>query len=309
MDAILYAPKDESLVPKTIIIFEEIMIVKIKCIQCSKILKLNVEKNEVAPVDCVLAFNVPAVVCNACVDDVLDSVPDPPGLHCTHSMTIDEAYRHVNLGDFIKNQADSVLFFANLFKSDHNFLTYCATCLHKIGEKRKAYSLLGKLIKTDDDQDVLKISLASFYNMDNKPKEAIKVLESVTNKDQKDYYLILGNCMWSINEFENSASCWEKDIEISDEPLRSWLRLVNYYIQIKKDYELALEHVESALRTFGELRVLYGFQGDIFFFQGKYIDAMKSYNKALSVFDDDEDFENAIRLQIQKCENLIGEKV
>jgi tetratricopeptide (TPR) repeat protein len=275
---------------------------KHQCVNCDSYVNLVLNEDGIVAIDCALSINYPGLICEQCVDDILDTVPDPPGLICVRSISEDEALAALLEIQFIQGLSISVDFFLSLFPMNSTIIDAAAVRLHQEGEKNLAYSLLEHGIKNSDDPDSLRIEMAALSGMDGAASLGLKFLEEVENKKTERYYTIKGNLFRLLNEWDNAAECWNNSIVLDQMEIIPWFNLGYYFTQVQQNHLAAESHYKKACALFPNERRFRAYLGDTYFFQDKPKEALEQYNLALSIEDEDEQFEASIRRMMQQCE-------
>lgn len=89
--------------------------IEIPCIECGKTLNFSVADETVVDGEGIIAANIPAVVCQDCINAVLRLVADPPGLICIKSLNPVIAQEFLSTFEFLLPLSEAVNFFSSLF--------------------------------------------------------------------------------------------------------------------------------------------------------------------------------------------------
>ena len=247
-----------------------------------------------------IVLNLPALVCPDCVDDVLNDVPDPPGLICVPELSESIALSTLSDMNFAQSIGESADFFVGLFPTSAEIRDCAAVRLHQAGEREHAYEILMEGLRDVDDPDPLFVEIGALLGMDGEPMDGLAFLESAAETAVR-YHVVKGNLLRKIGRWEEAAECWRKAIKSDTSDVIPWLNLGYYLMKIKEDFVEAKKHYRRACKAFPTVRRFRAFLGDTLFFQGKSSDAMKHYKRALAIPDSDPDFETSLREMMSKC--------
>jgi hypothetical protein len=76
-----------------------------------------------------IAMNLPGIVCFDCSFDLVNKVPDPPGLVCVRELTPATAVAALETREFLRPAEEAVLFFIHLFPTNSQVIAACGTIL------------------------------------------------------------------------------------------------------------------------------------------------------------------------------------
>ena len=94
-------------------------------------------------------LNMPGIVCNGdCSLELLDTVPDPPGLVCVVEITPAKAASAMMEMQFVNGTDAAVDFFLQLFPTSAEVMDIAAIRLHQEGDKERAYEIIEHGINT-----------------------------------------------------------------------------------------------------------------------------------------------------------------
>ena len=210
--------------------------IKIGCVRCNSLVEVNTKRDVI---DGTVYINIPGVVCPDCIDDILDEIPDPPGLVGFKQLSLKVACEMVANNTFINDIIKSVKFFCSLFKGFPEIYDQGAVRLHMNGLVSEGYEILDRGIKECKNVDLLLVEKAAFLDMDNKPEDAINVLTRVKNHNANRYYIIYGNLLRKIDRWDEAATYWKKAIPTDKHDIVGWNNLGYYYLNVKKDFASA----------------------------------------------------------------------
>jgi len=246
------------------------------------------------------AINTPGIVCPDCTDDVLDKVPDPPGLLCANELSAKTAGSILLETEFMRDDVDGVHFFIQLFPDSVQIFHAAAVRLHRNGYKKEAYDVLEKGIKNCKNHDELSVEMAAFAGMDGAPALGLKYLERASQQAER-FFLVKGNLLRALGKWDEAADCWKKAINNNPAEFFAWNNLGYYLMQVKKQFADAKTHYEKASAAFPRIRRFRAYVGDALYFQGLKQEALKEYHHALEIPDEDEDFEESLQAMINAC--------
>jgi hypothetical protein len=89
--------------------------VTIPCIECNSMLEFRIEGDVVVEADGRIAINVPCVVCEDCVESLLDRVADPPGLIIFDGLSAILVREILRSFAFLLSRSEAIGFFSVLF--------------------------------------------------------------------------------------------------------------------------------------------------------------------------------------------------
>lgn len=92
-----------------------VRILTIPCIECGNMLQFCIEDEVIVQSDGRIAINVPAVVCEGCVERLLQRVGDPPGLIIFEGLSAIVAKEIVESFPLLLPKSDALEFFQALF--------------------------------------------------------------------------------------------------------------------------------------------------------------------------------------------------
>ena len=298
--------------------------IEIPCVSCGKLLHLSpgeygittnyeeyVEENskDYLQADLIIGssanrfvLNIPGIVCNGdCSLDLLDTVPDPPGLVCVVEITPTKAASAMMQMQFIEGTEAVVDFFLQLFPTSAEVMDIAAIRLYQEGEKRRAYDILEKGIEHCDDADKLRIELAVLCGMDGASLLGLQLMQDVS-PDTFRYHVIKGNLHRAADQWGEAADCWKMAIETDPSDEVAWFNLGYFLLSVEERFSDAEQHFLAACDAFPAERRFRAFLGDSLFFQKRKTDALKEYHRALPMQGGDSQFEDTLRSMINQCE-------
>ncbi len=89
--------------------------VSIPCIECNRMLMFRIENSIIVNGEGKIAINIPAAVCEDCVDLLLSRVDDPPGLIIFDGLSAIAAREILKSFAFLLPRSEAFSFFASLF--------------------------------------------------------------------------------------------------------------------------------------------------------------------------------------------------
>jgi len=179
------------------------------CVQCAEEIVLGQQEEKILGQICI---NLPGVLCPNCVDNLLDEVPDPPGLIMQRDIDLGGAVSVLSELAFIRPLDKSVLFFCELFKGHPEIYDAGAVRLHREGFLKEAYQILDRGIHEAESKDALHLEKAAFLGMENRNKEALESLDNVMNQEIDRYSAIKGNILKGLGRWDEAAVCWQKGL-------------------------------------------------------------------------------------------------
>jgi tetratricopeptide (TPR) repeat protein len=275
----------------------------IPCLVCENKIKLQRQGDRIiGPI----YFNIPAVVCPHCVDDLLDNIVNAPGLSRTEELTLEQACNILESFNFARDIQSSVTFFCDLFAKSPKIYDFGAMRLHSLGYRNEAHGILSLGITKCINNDQLLLEKAAFLDMEGKAEEGLEILQNINDHNLYRYFTIKGNLLKKINRWEEAAECWkESTIQYSEDEV-AWRNLGYYFLQVKKDYSTAEKHYTDACNNFPSHRAFHAYLGDSLFFQDKFEDAKQKYEFALTIEDDNPSLLNDIENMIMECDSKIS---
>lgn len=87
----------------------------IPCIECGNMLQFRTEDEVIVQTEGRIVANIPCIVCEDCVDLLLNQVADPPGLICFNGLSANMAREILHSFEFILPRSDASKFFSLLF--------------------------------------------------------------------------------------------------------------------------------------------------------------------------------------------------
>jgi tetratricopeptide (TPR) repeat protein len=247
-------------------------------------------------------LNMPGIVCNGdCSLELLDTVPDPPGLVCVVEITPAKAASAMMEMQFVNGTEAAVDFFLQLFPTSAEVMDIAAIRLHQEGDKERAYEIIEHGIKHSDDADKLRMELAAFTGMDNDPQSGLEIMRDVS-PDAIRYHVVKGNLYRAAEQWGEAADCWKMAIETDPSDEIAWFNLGYYLLSVEERFLDAEQHYQAACDAFPEERRFRAYLGDALFFQGRKAEALKEYHRALPMQGGDSQFEDTLRSMIDQCE-------
>lgn len=89
--------------------------VSMPCVECGRKLRFQIDNEVVVGGEGRIAINVPAAVCEGCVDRLLERVGDPPGLIIFDGLSTIVAEELLESFPLLLKKSDAVTFFQSLF--------------------------------------------------------------------------------------------------------------------------------------------------------------------------------------------------
>ena len=89
--------------------------VRLRCIECGRSLRFRIENGIIVEGEGRIAINFPCVVCEDCMESLLDRVADPPGLVCFEGLSPILAREILKSFTFLLPKSEAIEFFALLF--------------------------------------------------------------------------------------------------------------------------------------------------------------------------------------------------
>lgn len=89
--------------------------VALPCVQCGKALRFCVANDVIIEGEGRIAINLPAALCEGCLDRLLERVGDPPGLVIFEGLSAIVARELLESFPFLLNKSEAVAFFGLLF--------------------------------------------------------------------------------------------------------------------------------------------------------------------------------------------------
>ena len=247
-------------------------------------------------------LNMPGIVCNGdCSLELLDTVPDPPGLVCVVEITPAKAASAMMEMQFVNGTEEAVDFFLQLFPTSAEVMDIAAIRLHQEGDKERAYEIIEHGIKHSDDADKLRMELAAFSGMDNDPHSGLEIMRDVS-PDAIRYHVVKGNLYRAADQWDEAADCWKMAIETDSSDEIAWFNLGYYLLSVDERFSDAEQHYQAACDAFPEERRFRAYLGDALFYQGRKAEALNEYHQALPMQGGDSQFEDTLRSMIDQCE-------
>lgn len=254
----------------------------LRCPSCNTILDNRVSADGRC-IDCRLVLNIPALVCEGpCVDELLDRVPDPPGLLSVDTITPEVAFSVMLEMNFLLELKKAAEFFLQLLPANTRVWDAAAVRLHQAGEKKAAYGILKRGIQQCDDPSLMRVELAAMLGIDGKPERGLSMLEEA-DPGTKRYHVIKGNLLRALERWEEAAACWRQAIATDPTDDIAWNNLGFYLSRVCKRHEEAEQHFRRACEAFPTTKHFRAHLGDALYFQGKYQEALEHYRMALSM--------------------------
>lgn len=273
---------------------------QIPCLCCQRMLNIELVGNAYRS-EGQITLNLPGVLCaGSCIDEMLDQVPDPPGLISVYELSCEDASAALLEISLLTSPESAAAFFLNLFPSSAGVIRSAAIHLHISGEIDLAYRVLEEYCRGSDNPHGIMLELAGFYGRDGKPKAALCLLEEIPEKTTR-YHVIKGNVYRQAGEWSKASECWKKATITDPSDKIAWYCLGHYLMHIKKSHFEAEKHFRCACQIFPEERKLRAYVGDSLFFQGKKDDAYKEYMAAMELEEEDDDFEISLKKMIEAC--------
>ena len=278
-------------------------IFNLPCYKCETLLELIRKEQSVRGP---FYFNLPGVVCCNCTHDLLNEIPDPPGLLGAEELPLDMACNIVRDYDFILDINTSVNFFCVLFKGEPRIYDVGAIRLHSNGYVDQAFEILDRGLSECENIDQLLIEKAAMLGMEGKPEEGLPLLENVKDRSKNRYFTIKGKLLHNCGgDIDAAGKCWEQAMESDRDNGVLWINLGNYYLISKKDYKAAEKHYSEACKIFPECEAFYAFLGDSLFFQNRFKEAFEHYKKALSLPETYENHHQGVKKMLKECEKKL----
>ncbi|MCX8013983.1 MAG: tetratricopeptide repeat protein [Rectinema sp.] len=282
----------------------------IRCPACNTVLDKRMSA-EGHCIDCRLVMNIPALVCEGpCVDELLDMVPDPPGLVSVNLITPELAVSTLLEMSFLHDIKTAARFFVQLFPSNARVWDAAAVRLHREGEQNAAYAILRKGIRQCDDPSRMKVELAAMMGMDSKPEQGLRIIKDADPNTER-YHFIKGNLLRALGRWEKAAACWIQAIKSDPADDIAWNNLGFYLSRVCKRYEDAEQHFRKACDMFPNARHFRAYLGDALYFQGKYKEALEHYRMALSIEENSSCFgtrlDRDIQRMIRECQKALSD--
>ena len=89
--------------------------VSIPCIECNRMLRFRIGDDIIVEGEGKIAINIPAAVCEDCVESLLGRVADPPGLVCLEGLSPILVREIMKSFMFLLPKSEAVEFFEVLF--------------------------------------------------------------------------------------------------------------------------------------------------------------------------------------------------
>ncbi|MCX7775417.1 MAG: tetratricopeptide repeat protein [Rectinemataceae bacterium] len=280
----------------------------LRCPACNAVLD-----NRVSPygrcVDCRLVLNIPALVCEGpCVDELLDRVPDPPGLMSVDTISTELAVSVLLEMNFLRDIQTAARFFVELFPTTAKVWDAAAVRLHQEGERDAAYRILRKGIQQCDDPSRIRVELAAMLGMDGKPEQGLSILAEAESSTER-YHVIKGNLLRALERWEEAAACWRQAIATDPTDDIAWNNLGFYLSRVCKRHEEAEQHFRRACEAFPTTKHFRARLGDALYFQRKYQEALEHYRMALSMIENcrycDTHLDHDLQRMIRACEQAL----
>lgn len=255
------------------------VIIALNCTECEAPIKIIRVGDTIEDV---IAINTPGPACPDCEFDLLDKIPDPPGIMKMANLTLEKACSIILSMDFIDYEG-SVQYFLKLFEDCYEMWDACAVRMHSEGMTIAAHFIIDDAIKSFPKQaDNLLVSKAVFFVREEKPDDSIECLDKVINRDKvARYYTIYGNALNLKGDHSKAFECWQKSINLYPHDFMAVGCLFHYYLNITHDYKAAEKHGKKYVNIFQNNPMVYAYLGDSLFFQQKYKEAIDEYNRAL----------------------------
>jgi tetratricopeptide (TPR) repeat protein len=274
---------------------------KFECLNCDRTFEIDRSNSVIfVPDDWCFAINLPGFICEDCIHEVLNVVPDPPGLISMKEITPELIFSAITSMGFINDVYSVGNFFTKLFPESSIVIDSTAVMLHQSGHKEMAYDILYNGIETCDDPNRLRLELAALYDLDGQSKEALKIIRDIPNTIPR-YYVIKGNIHRAMDKWNEACECWLKAIEIDSVDEIPWYNVGFYYTRLLQDNIAAIKHYTEASKTFPSNRKFRAYLGDAYFFIGDKEKAKENYEIALTIADNDENFETGLLRMLEAC--------
>jgi len=89
--------------------------VLLSCVECNRMLRFRIENGIIVEGEGRIAINVPCVVCEDCLESLLNRVADPPGLVCINRLSPILVREILKSLTFLLPKSEAFSFFASLF--------------------------------------------------------------------------------------------------------------------------------------------------------------------------------------------------
>jgi len=273
--------------------------IKMKCHVCAEKITLRRQGDEIIGR---LFINIPAVTCGDCVEDLLQAVPDPPGLLGVTQLGEEDAVGYINTGEFYRDLKSSVTFFCTLFENSSSIYDSAAVRLHSSGYPEEAFEILNKGLKNCTDKDVILLEKAALQGMADQPREGLETLEKIKDRSISRYFTVKGNLILKMGEWDEAAKCWEMAIESDPKDDIPWGNLGHYLLHVRKNYPEAERHYFKAAQVMPDIQGYRAYLADSLYFQGKLMEALENYRKAENLPIESDELLESITKMISVCE-------
>ncbi|WP_159438740.1 tetratricopeptide repeat protein [Alkalispirochaeta americana] len=251
---------------------------------------------------CVFIVNIPGIACcEECIDELLDTLPHPPGLICSDELSPETALDALVSIDFIAGVDAAADFFLDIFPFQEEIIDAVALRLYQEGAAKKAYSVLEYGLRNCASTERLQLEMASFMGMDGDPHHGLQVIADVP-EDTPRYHVIKGNLLRHLDRWDEAALCWDVALTVDPAHEVAWFNLGDYLFMNRK-YAEAEQHFREACRIFPEERRFRVYLGDAFFFQDLKARALQEYIHALELPGRDPAFDSNLQGKIDRCES------
>lgn len=270
-----------------------------KCINCESMVHIKKQDGTISVHrhHGIISINLPGIICASCIDDVLENVPDPPGIICLNTLSCTNALDYVANGDFISDSMSSVKFLIELFPESIDMYDNSAVRLYREGYQSEALGLLEYGIRTLKNCGQLLLEKAAMLDMNGESQRAMVYFDKISDQSLHSYYLVKGNILKNMNKWQEAAEAWEYDISSGRQNYLAFNNLGYYLLHVCKDYARAQSHYRQAIEVFPTEYRFIAYLGDSLCFDNKINAGLPYLQNALDMVgaNDDEFRQSVIR--------------
>ncbi len=192
----------------------------------------------------------------------------------------------------IEDSANAIKFAKEALNLEDNkeIRIFLGKILLDAGENVEVVNILKPPAK-DGDVEALKL-LATALEREGKKEEAIEIYKKIIGKkeDCVDAYIGMGRIYTSIDKYEEARNAYEKAYKLNPNDVNVCQSLAFIYEKIGNEKD-ALKYLDFGIEIEPENKHLWTTKGRILLNTGKYEDAKRAYQKAISI---DSDFRPAV---------------
>lgn len=258
----------------------------IKCYLCSNPVQIVKKEKAISFEGGAIVVNFPGVACSSCIASVPIGLPATQDLTIQRQLTVGAATDLILHSSFKQPTDFAVSFLLEIFTEESSLWCAGAQRLHQEGFVNTVWILVNHGIENLPNPDPLRIQGAAMRAMEGQAEEAMELLQDVSDQSAERFYVVKGNVLKSLDRWEEAAKCWEQAIKIDPSDFHPWNNLGYYLQQISKDHISAEKIYQRALVALPNVAAFQAHLGDSLYHQGKYEEAIRHYENALSMSDE-----------------------